>query len=121
MANNSSSNPLAALRQSIEALALEVALRDLSSQEKIQPLKPMLAQIRRHAESAGMAAVTEAASLTVATEPDLRDIVTRLQQLVVEAERPAAPSPPPPASLNHDPELVADFIIESREHHSARE
>jgi len=60
MPNNADSTLLASLRQSIEALALEVALRDLSSPERIQPLVPMLAQIRRQAESAGMTAVATA-------------------------------------------------------------
>ena len=59
----SNSPLLASLRQSIEALALEVALRDLSSPERIQPLVPMLAEIRRQAESAGMTAVAETASV----------------------------------------------------------
>src|SRR3982074_2347061 len=56
MPNHSDSTLLASLRQSIEALALEVALRDLSSPERIQPLVPMLAQSRRPAEYPGSAA-----------------------------------------------------------------
>ncbi len=55
------------VRQNIEALALEVALRDLSSPERIRPLVPMLDQIRRQAESAQMTAVAEAASVTSAS------------------------------------------------------
>ena len=71
MSNNADSTLLASLRQSIEALALEVALRDLSSPERIQPLVPMLAQIRRQAESAGMTAVAETASVAPESEPAL--------------------------------------------------
>src|SRR5258708_32753937 len=116
MPNNADSTLLASLRQSIEALALEVALRDLSSPERIQPLVPMLAQIRRQAESAGMTAVAETASILPDTEPALRDALSRMQQLLAEPEPPALPT-----SLNQDPELVGDFIMESREHLSAIE
>src|SRR5258708_1008519 len=116
MPNNADSTLLALLRQSIEALALEVALRDLSSPERIQPLVPMLAQIRRQAESAGMTAVAQTASIAPETEPGFREGISRMQQLLAAAEMPA-----PPASLNQDPELVGDFILESREHLSALE
>jgi two-component system chemotaxis sensor kinase CheA len=61
MPDISSSTPIAALRRSIDALALEIALRDLSSLERIE-------------------------------------------------------APPATASLNQDPEVVGDFILESREH-----
>jgi len=119
MPNDLDSNTLTSLRQNIEALALEVALRDLSSPERIQPLVPMLDQIRRQAESAQMTAVAEAASVRSATEPVLRDVVSQLQQLV-EAQR-APTIPAVPLVLNQDPELVADFIMESREHLAALE
>jgi two-component system, chemotaxis family, sensor kinase CheA len=116
MLNNADSTLLASLRQSIEALALEVALRDLSSPERIQPLVPMLAQIRRQAESAGMTAVAETASISPDSEPALREALSRMQQLLAEPERAAPPTP-----LSQDPELVSDFIMESREHLSAIE
>ena len=116
MPNNSNAPLLATLRQSIEALALDVALRDLSSPERIRSLAPMLAEIRRQAQSAGMMALAETASITPDTEPGLRDAVSRMQQLITRVETPAAA-----ASLNQDPELVADFIMESREHLSALE
>jgi two-component system chemotaxis sensor kinase CheA len=73
----------------------------------------MLAQIRRQAESAGITAVANAASVTPDTEPGLRDVVSCLQQLVA--------APGKPAALNQDPELVGDFILESREHLAALE
>jgi two-component system, chemotaxis family, sensor kinase CheA len=121
MANHPDST-VQSLRQTIEALALEVALRDLSSPERIQPLVPMLAQIRRQAESAGMTAVAETAAIAPDTEPGLRDIVSRMQQLLDAPDMPATPAAPgPSASLSHDPELVGDFIIESREHLSGIE
>lgn len=106
----------ASLRQSIEALALEVALRDLSSAERLEPLTPMLAEIHRRAESAGMAAVAATASVMPDTEPGLREAIARMQQLLETTEMPAAP-----AALNQDPELVGDFIMESREHLAALE
>jgi two-component system chemotaxis sensor kinase CheA len=115
MANSVAS--LASLEQSIEALALEVALRDLTSPDLIQSLAPMLAEIRRQAESAGMASVALAASVMPNTESGLLDVVCRLQQLLALPEAPAAV----PASLQQDPELVSDFILESREHLSAVE
>ena len=123
MPDHSNYTELASLRETIEALALEVALRDLSSPQQIQPLVPMLARIREQAESAGMSALAETAALTPGSETDMRDAVSRMQQLVVEPT-PAAAAPntsASPASLNQDPELVADFIMESREHLSALE
>jgi two-component system, chemotaxis family, sensor kinase CheA len=119
MPNDLDSNTLTALRQHIEELALEVALCDLSSPEQIRPLIPMLDQIRRRAESAQMTAVAEAASVTSASAPELRNLISRLQQLVEAQVTPVAPDVP--LLFNQDPELVADFIMESREHLAALE
>ena len=118
MPDHSASTAIAALRLSIEALALEVTLRDLSSLERIQALDPMLGQIRREAAAAGLpAAVAVVAELEVATsEQELRDAICRLQQLASGLEISAAP-----AALSQDTELIADFILESREHLSAVE
>jgi two-component system chemotaxis sensor kinase CheA len=113
MSDNTDATPLTSLSRSIEALALEAALRDLSSPERIQPLVPMLAQIRAQAESAGMTAVASAASVIPDTEPGLRGVISCLQQLLAGPEKPAP--------LNQDPELVGDFILESREHLAAIE
>src|SRR5207247_2974429 len=58
----------------------------------------------------------EPASVAPESEPALREALSRMQQLL------AQPGPPaPPTSLNQDPELVSDFIMESREHLSAIE
>jgi len=114
MANNPDSTPLASLSESIEALALEVALRDLGSPERIQALVPMLARIRSQAEAAGIAAAVSAASAEPDTESGLREVVSCLQQLLAVPEKPAVPAAATP--LNQDPELVGDFIMESREH-----
>jgi two-component system chemotaxis sensor kinase CheA len=132
MPDNFSSTPLDALHQSIEALALEVALRDFSSLDRIQPLVPMMAHVREQAEAAGKSAVANTASAfsrkiegapesdLPSIEPALREAIALMQQLIAEPdrapERPAAPLP-----LNQDPELIADFIMESREHLSALE
>jgi len=109
MPDISSSTTLDSLRQSIEALSLEVALRDLSSREGMQPLVPMLAQIGQYAKSAGIGAIAEIAASTPDTEPAWLHAVARMQQVFAEPEPQAAP-----AALNQDPELVADFIMESR-------
>ena len=112
----SSNAALAALRQSIEALSLEVALRDLSSREDTQSLAPMLVEIGAHAESAGMASIVRMAASAPATEPEWLNAVARMQAAFEKPEPEA-----PPAALNQDPELVADFIMESREHLSTVE
>jgi two-component system, chemotaxis family, sensor kinase CheA len=105
------SSPLVMLRESIDALALEVTLHDLDSPEQIQPLAR---KIQRAAEAADMPAVAAiAVELDRApTGQTLRDAVSRMQQLLLSAA---------PAPLNQDPELVADFILESREHLSTVE
>jgi two-component system chemotaxis sensor kinase CheA len=108
------STPLATLRESIEALALEVTLHDINSPEQIHPLAR---DVQRRAEAAGLSAVAEiAAELDrIDSEQALCNAVTRMQQLIAPAE------PPPPPVMNQDPELIADFILESREHLSAVE
>jgi two-component system chemotaxis sensor kinase CheA len=112
---------LVQLRESIEALALDVALRDLSSPAQMQQLTPLLAQVRRHAESAGMTAVAEVACIEAFTETDWRDMVSRMQSLMTEPASPVASVRPAALALNQDPELIADFIMESREHLSGVE
>ncbi|MGD1069571.1 MAG: chemotaxis protein CheA [Bryobacteraceae bacterium] len=118
---DSTTASLALLRESIEALALDVALRDLSSSEQIEQLSPALTAIRQHAESAGMIAVAEAARVPPSTEAAWRDLVSHMQLLIAAAESPAASGQPAPLALNQDPELIADFILESREHLSGVE
>ena len=104
------SDSLISLRESIDALALEVTLHDLDSPEQIQPLAR---KIQREAEAADMPAIAGIAVELdrVPSGPTLRDAVSRMQQLLVPATAP----------LNQDPELVADFILESREHLSTVE
>jgi len=119
MPDSTNSTMFASLRQSIEALSLEVALRDLSSREGMLSLAPMLAQIGVHARSAGMTSIAEMASSTPDTESEWIHAVARMQQGIAEPEPQGAVAPL--AALNQDPELVADFIMESREHLSGVE
>src|SRR5437899_7499116 len=96
---DNSTTPLTALRQSIEALALELALGDFSSAERFEPLAPMLAEVRHGAEAAGMPAVAETAATVsgrMRSAPDggteplelaLREAVSRMQQLIAAAAR----------------------------------
>ena len=104
------------LHEKIEALALEVTLRDLTAAEHAAPLLPVLNAIRREAETRGLTALGAAVANVPDSESGWRDLVSTLQML----EMPAAPAPAPSA-LNEDPELVGDFILESREHLAAIE
>lgn len=118
MPDSSVSTPLATVQQSIEALSLEAALRDLSSAEGIQVLAPMFAQIGRDARSAGMTSLAEMAAVTPGTEPELLAAIGHMQQLAAAPKPPVKATPP---ALNEDPELISDFITESGEHLSAVE
>lgn len=118
MTNVSESTLLDSLHQSIESLALEVALRDLGDAERMQPLLRMLAKVREEAASAGLTAVAELASGAPADEWALRDVVSRMQQMLNEKGQAASATPVP---LNQEPELVADFVMESRDHLAAVE
>ena len=104
------------LHENIEALALEVTLRDLTAAEHTAPLLPVLNAIRREAETLGLTALAAAVANVPDSESGWRELVSTLQML----EMPAPPAPAPP-SLNEDPELVGDFILESREHLAAIE
>src|ERR1700736_4642356 len=105
------SAPLAALRESLDLLALEITLRDLWAPEQIRPFASKIAQ---QAEAAGVPAVARIAVELAhsASAQALRDLLSRMQQLL---------APPLLPALNQDLELVADFILESREHLSAIE
>src|ERR1700730_16793176 len=89
-----SEDALVAMRQNIEALALEVALRDFTSLEEIQTLASLLLQLREQATAAGMDAPAEiaaAVSREIEDAPDLltleqllRDTVAAMQHLAAE-------------------------------------
>lgn len=116
---NPGSEVVNSLHENVEALALELALHGPGSPAQIAE---MLADIRSEAESAGMSAIVSAASTTPETEAGWRDLVSHIQQLI-ESPEAIAPEPKPasPPALNQDPELVSDFLLESREHLTAIE
>ena len=109
---------LDAVRESIEALSLEAALRDVSAPECIRALAPMMMKIGQEAKSAGMTALAAMATLTPGTEAELLNVIAHMQQQVAA---PASSPKAAPPSLNQDPELMSDFILESREHLAAVE
>src|SRR5437867_5267284 len=124
MPEQSITTPLGLLGESIEALALEIALRDLGSLARIQPLSPMLARVCQEAEAAGMPAVAETAATfsrkiaDAASDEELssirsalNDAIARMQQLIAGADRPPE-AVAHPLPVNQDPELIADFILE---------
>ncbi len=82
------------------------------------PYLAALAEIGRQAAEAGYGEAARIAGELAAGPPAVAQIqggLVRLQQALSDAA--AAASPAPPAnSLAQDPELVADFILESREH-----
>jgi len=108
---------IGALRESIDALALEVTLRDLNAPEQCVSLLSALSRIRDQAACSDLPALASAASALPASDAAWLDLASRLQQMI----GPEAPVAPAPAPLNQDPELVGDFILESREHLAAIE
>ena len=106
------------VRESVEALSLEATLRDVASPEKIRALAPMMVKIGQDANSAGMTTLAALATLTPGTEAELLNVIAHMQQQVAAPESAAKPVP---SSLNQDPDLVSDFIMESREHLAAVE
>lgn len=132
MATTDSLSLLDAMRESIEALELEAALRDLGTPEQIHPLIAMLERIGRQAEVDGFLPLAAATAISEHTEPALREAIARIRQLLPDSAPPPCREEPgrpdvddKPAgtsgALNQDPELISDFIMESREHLSAIE
>jgi two-component system chemotaxis sensor kinase CheA len=84
-----------------------------------------LAELGRQAGAAGYSGAARIAGALAAGPPvaaDLQEGLARLQQALSDGARDSAPAPAAPArppavnSLAEDPELVSDFIVESREH-----
>ena len=125
---------LDSLRQNIEALALEVALRDLSSPERVQPLAPMLAELRQQALLAGLPPSPTWPPARRTPNPGAH-VVSHMQQLLAMSEKQVASEEPSasdsasmPRRRPRRPALSikirnwsADFILESREHLTAIE
>jgi two-component system chemotaxis sensor kinase CheA len=105
----------AELRTAIDELALRLVI---DSPEKLtaSALSPMVEQIRALAVQSGAGAVAEAAGRMVeqlASGNDLSQSIANLQNAIELAEQGA---PSSNAALAQDPELLADFVLESREH-----
>ncbi|MBI4874101.1 MAG: chemotaxis protein CheW [Acidobacteria bacterium] len=117
------------LRQGLDDLATRLIL---SGGDRLPELAAALARIGRQAREAGYGeAARIAGELSASLDADpngqpaqgwLQDGLARLQQTLADAGSGSAPEPPaaerPAAisSLAQDPELLADFILESREH-----
>jgi len=115
------------LRQCVDDLAMQLILGG-SGDDRLPELAATLAQIGRQSGEAGYGeAARVARELSASLSADLagpvaaqlQEGLARLQQALsgsgLEPE-PATARPPAIASLAQDPELVADFILESREH-----
>ncbi len=85
----------------------------------------VLAELGRQAGDAGYGEAARVAQELSEGQPlvaQLQEGLARLQQALSDGASDAAPAPPVPErlqatfSLAQDPELVADFILESREH-----
>jgi len=123
MSKTANSSAIELIRQSIEELSLEVALHDFSGSEPSAKMAAMLGQVGQLAGEAGMSELASVVASAPESEAAWLEIVSRLQQALSEPEpqQPKAAAPAAPVSLNQDPELVADFILESREHLSTVE
>jgi len=123
------------IRQKVDQLAMDAMLAQ--GEESVAALVAALAEIAVEAEKAGMTAVPaliEEMRATLAAQPNDADVflngIVRLQQAIEEgAQAPApaaaqpAPREPAPAApklsalqLAADPELLGDFLVESRDH-----
>jgi two-component system chemotaxis sensor kinase CheA len=122
---NSFDNRMAELRRDVESLALELILAPEESASA--PVDGPAAALRRIGEAAAAAGCEEVAGLaaellaSLGAGPDapaaLSEGIQRLQEaLDAAADRPARGAPAAGPSLGQDPELLADFIVESREH-----
>ncbi|MGA2588944.1 MAG: chemotaxis protein CheA [Bryobacteraceae bacterium] len=125
------------LRQDVEALAMKVVVDDLSSaagfEQSLRALASAVSGIRDRAQMGGNPEVARIAAelcntLGSGSVPGealasaLQAGVTAMQQ-ALESTGPVAEAEPDPAaySLAQDPELLSDFVLESREHLSAIE
>ena len=125
------------LRQEIEALATRIVVEDLSSDagfdQSLRALASAVRGVRDRAEAGGFPEVMRIASeLSAALNaPDrtARDELSRalesgvaaMQQALESCSVPASAPESPAYSLAQDPELLSDFVLESREHLAAIE
>ncbi|HLY18966.1 MAG TPA: chemotaxis protein CheA [Bryobacteraceae bacterium] len=124
------------LRQEIEALAMKLVVEDLSPEAGVNGSLLALAEairgIRDRAQAGGCEEVCHVAAglYETVSSPDgaggealsqaLQAGVTALQQALETPHGTAAPEAPS-YSLAQDPELLSDFVLESREHLAAIE
>jgi two-component system chemotaxis sensor kinase CheA len=115
------------LRQQIDDLALQLVVAETGSGADARGWMNALQRIREQAvgeQAVELAAATVALveSMSVAADDGsvapadvLQKGIVHLQQ-IAEGEVGAPATPPPPSSLAQDPELLGDFVMESREH-----
>jgi two-component system chemotaxis sensor kinase CheA len=116
---------LSELRREVEDLALQLVMADAGERPGGAP-EEALATLERISRIAAREHAGEAVAAASALREALRagggvdEGMARLEA-TLNAPAGAAPPPPPPSSLSQDPELVRDFIMESREHLAAIE
>ena len=121
-------NPSGALRQQIEDMALRLVVGEPENSASASAWVPVLEKIaaeaaHEHAEPVASAAAACAEALRTlvacstadgfAVSAALQEGVARLQIAVEESAQQRAPQSKP---LAWDPELMSDFVVESREH-----
>ncbi|MCC6391422.1 MAG: chemotaxis protein CheA [Bryobacterales bacterium] len=126
------------LRERIDELTTRLLISDAEGQGSgSEQFFALLAELALQARKAGYGEVANVAYQLHSTREEkqestadrLRDGLERIQQALEEARSAAAaPAPAPAASrppegnqFAHDPEIIADFILESREHLSSIE
>jgi two-component system chemotaxis sensor kinase CheA len=121
-------NPSGALRQQIEDMALQLVVGEPETSLNASVWVPVLekisaAAVSEHAESVAGAATSFGLALRALAECSTADPLTVsnvLQEGVASLQNalvaPARESTPPAKSLAWDPELMSDFVVESREH-----
>ena len=116
------------IRQKVDQLAMDAMLAQ--GQESVAALLAALSEIAAEAQQAGMAgvpALIEEMCATLTAQPNDADVflnaIIRLQQAIEEAPQAPAPVAEQPATpkstamhLAADPELLGDFLVESRDH-----
>src|SRR5271165_5003209 len=115
---------LAELRCAIDDLVLRLVV-DPPEKTTAAALAPAFEQVRELALRQSVGAVAEAAGAALArlaSGDDLVQSISNLQQALDVCERTgSAGVPASTAELGHDPELLSDFVVESREHLAAIE
>jgi len=116
------------LRREVEDLAMQMVMGETRPAEWL----PLAERLRDAAGASGVPPVADAAADVVdalrrmarpgAADPagpsDLQESLARLQEAL---NGNPSPPPPGPSSLAQDPELLSDFVLESREHLAAIE